>query len=121
MGIFTWADGSTYESFWRAGRRHGLGVYRPPPPPENRRASAQPERHASPPPGSGARLQLPYGVHVIGLMPCSQVGVRALLATKSGCGLVLPSGSEQVTIGRRHSVTKVSCRAGSASDCYHFE
>lgn len=71
VGIFTWADGSTYESFWRAGRRHGLGVYRPPPPPENRRASAQPERHASPPPGSGARLGLPCGGRIIGPLLCS--------------------------------------------------
>lgn len=55
MGIFTWADGSTYESFWRKGRRHGLGVFRPPPPLESRRGAAATERHASPsPPAGGA-------------------------------------------------------------------
>ena len=57
MGIFTWADGSTYESFWRSGRRHGLGVFRPPPPLESRRAAATADRHASPsPPAGGAAL-----------------------------------------------------------------
>ena len=56
VGIFTWADGSTYESFWRSGRRHGLGVFRPPPPLESRRAAATAERHASPsPPAGGAQ------------------------------------------------------------------
>lgn len=29
IGIKTYADGSVYEGFWRAGRKHGIGVFRP--------------------------------------------------------------------------------------------
>lgn len=29
MGVFTFRDGSTYSGFWRAGKKHGVGVFRP--------------------------------------------------------------------------------------------
>ena len=28
IGIFTWADGSTYNGFWQGGLKAGVGVYR---------------------------------------------------------------------------------------------
>ena len=31
IGIKTYADGSMYDGFWRAGKKHGLGVFRPAP------------------------------------------------------------------------------------------
>lgn len=29
MGMFTFRDGSTYEGFWRKGKKHGVGIFRP--------------------------------------------------------------------------------------------
>lgn len=29
LGIFTWADNTTYEGHWQAGQKHGMGLYRP--------------------------------------------------------------------------------------------
>lgn len=29
MGVKKYADGSTFEGFWRDGRKHGVGVFRP--------------------------------------------------------------------------------------------
>lgn len=29
LGVFTFRDGATYDGFWKAGVKHGIGVYRP--------------------------------------------------------------------------------------------
>jgi hypothetical protein len=29
VGMFTFRDGSTYEGFWRKGKKHGVGIFRP--------------------------------------------------------------------------------------------
>ena len=46
IGIFTWADGSTYNGFWRGGLKAGVGVYRPAST-ENKRATTPSERHST--------------------------------------------------------------------------
>lgn len=43
MGMFTWADGTTYEGFWRGGQKHGIGLYRPVSK-DTRRLTAQSDR-----------------------------------------------------------------------------
>ena len=50
IGIFTWADGSTYNGFWAGGAKSGIGVYRPAAT-ENKRATTPAERHATHPAG----------------------------------------------------------------------
>ena len=51
IGIFTWADGSTYNGFWQGGLKAGVGVYRPAST-ENKRATTPSERHATQPAAS---------------------------------------------------------------------
>jgi hypothetical protein len=29
VGVFTFCDGSTYEGWWRRGKKHGLGIFTP--------------------------------------------------------------------------------------------
>ena len=51
IGIFTWADGATYNGFWASGAKQGVGVYRPAGSPENKRATTPLERHTTQPAG----------------------------------------------------------------------
>jgi hypothetical protein len=51
IGIFTWADGATYNGFWAGGAKQGVGVYRPAGSPENKRATTPLERHTTQPAG----------------------------------------------------------------------
>ena len=51
IGIFTWADGSTYNGFWQGGLKAGVGVYRPAST-DNKRATTPSERHATQPAAS---------------------------------------------------------------------
>ena len=52
IGIFTWADGATYNGFWAGGAKAGVGVYRPAQTPENKRATTPMERHTTQPAGA---------------------------------------------------------------------
>ena len=59
IGIFTWADGATYNGFWAAGAKQGVGVYRPAQTPENKRATTPLERHTTQPAGVDESLPWP--------------------------------------------------------------
>ena len=59
IGIFTWADGSTYNGFWCGGLKQGVGVYRPAST-DNKRATAPAERHATQPAASELAKPSPH-------------------------------------------------------------
>lgn len=52
-GTFTWADGSYFDGYWRAGEKHGVGIWCPPPPgSEAGRRAHRSDGYGSPPRGA---------------------------------------------------------------------
>jgi hypothetical protein len=78
IGIKTYADGSMYDGFWRAGKKHGLGVFRPAPPED----VSSSRRHSSGwQPGPPAAASQPQ-----------QQQPNSAVAAAAGMGVLMPCG-----------------------------
>ena len=80
MGIFTWADGATYEGHWQHGHKHGIGLYRP--------VSEHADRRSLAPPPSSRPPELATGAVTAGEL---QMAVCDALSSAACDGQPVPS------------------------------
>ncbi len=102
IGVKTYSDGSMYDGFWKAGRKHGIGVFRPPadkPAPNTWQSTALDAETApggaepQPSGGSGGEKALANGLRRLPNKP-SELNIAGMEVAAQQAGLAgAPSGA----------------------------
>ena len=113
LGVFTFKDGSTYDGFWKRGKKHGIGVLRPAPAIEPRQNRSSGGTGPPPPPSHNISPDAPAAAAAAAGADAAIASAGGKANQPAGVAAAPPSGASSGDVGTSVSSERSTSDPGS--------